>query len=270
MEIDKPVQIELDTIYGWMQSHVISRHPWDIQSLEKVVKPSSKLSAQQHLSIYRRSYFSRLRECMLVQFPALSYALGRDLFIQFTDIYLAQYPSQSYTLADLGQHFEHFLEENRPDKYQEQKEWWVDFMIQLANFEFQVNIKFDEIADENYHLVKDISIKDDHLNVLPICELYAHDFPISIFYKEAINDKSPEQPLPQKSYSALIRRNYRLGIFELQPLQYHFLKVLKETNSVKESLSRLCSEFDLDQNELMATWSIWKEAWIEEGFFIKK
>lgn len=270
MEIDKPIIPSLEATFGWMQSHLISSTPWDQKALEKVVKPSSKLSAQQHLAIYRRSYFSRLRECMLVQFPALSYALGQALFLQFANLYLSQYPSQSYTLADLGYHFEQFLEENRPDKDQEEKEWWVDFMIQLANFEFKVNSKFDEKATEEYQSITDTNVANEQIQVLPIFELYEYDFPISLFYKEAINDKSPEQPLPQKSYTILLRRNYRLGVFELEPAQFHFLKALQETQSVSKSLEFLEKELHLDADELSYSWAVWKPAWIKEGFFILK
>ena len=79
-----------------------------------LVNDSSRLSAEQHLGIYRRGYIARLRECMKNQFSALNYALGDKLFQMFADEYLGAHPSVSYTLSELGRKFPDFLEATRP------------------------------------------------------------------------------------------------------------------------------------------------------------
>lgn len=253
-------------IQHWMQHQLM--HPQFAGDYENYVKSTSKLSAKQHVNIYQRSYIARLRDCMAAQFPALSYALGRPLFLQFTDWYLLEYPSKSYTLGDLGQHFGKFLEETRPDKEAEVKESWPDFMIELADFEFLVNISFDEKADENYQKAT-AETKEADLKLVPVFHLLKHNYPISEYYKAAVNDRNPELPFPEESYCVLLRREYKLGLFELYPIQYHFLRKLKETQSLAETKKFFVETHHFDANELETHWLQWKELWLEEGFFVK-
>jgi hypothetical protein len=252
-------------IQQWMQQQLM--HPQFAGDYESFVKSTSKLSAKQHVNIYQRSYIARLRDCMVTQFPALSHALGKQLFLQFADLYLLEYPSKSYTLGDLGQYFGAFLEETRPDKDDEVKETWPDFMIELSNFEFLVNSSFDEKVNENHQKVTS-ETKEEHLQLVPVFHLLKHEHPISLYYKEAVNDRNPELPFAQESHCVLMRRDYRLGLFELYPIQYHFLAKFKETQSVAAAKQFLVQQFNVDANKLETYWQQWKTNWMEEGFFI--
>ncbi|WP_298518879.1 DNA-binding domain-containing protein [uncultured Kordia sp.] len=263
----KAAEKSFSEIQQWMQHQLL--HPQFAGDYEAFVKSTSKLSAKEHMRIYQRSYIARLRDCMVAQFPALSHALGRQLFLQFADLYLLEYPSKSYTLGDLGQHFGAFLEETRPDKDAEVKESWPDFMIELANFEFLVNISFDEKADENYQKAT-AETKEEALQLVPVFHLLKHNFPISEYYKEAVNDRNPELPFAQESYCVLLRRDYRLGLFEIYPIQYHFLAKLKETQSIAQAKQFLINQFKVVGDELENHWQQWKTKWLEEGFFVKR
>ncbi|WP_298422171.1 DNA-binding domain-containing protein [uncultured Kordia sp.] len=260
----KATQKSFAQIQQWMQSQLIN--PQFRNDYEDFVKSTSKLSAKQHLQIYQRSYIARLRDCMIAQFPALSHALGKELFLEFADLYLHQYPSKSYTLGDLGQHFGTFLEETRPDKDAEVKESWPDFMIELANFEFLVNIIFDEKADEN-HQKTTLETKEEDLKLVPVFHLYKHQFPVSLYYKEVVNDRNPTLPFEAESYCVLLRRKYRLGLFELNRVQYYFLTKLKETQSIYKTKQFFITQHNFDANELESHWKQWKVKWLEEGFF---
>lgn len=254
-------------IQQWMQHQLM--HPQFSGDYESYVNSTSKLSAKQHLQIYQRSYIARLRDCMEAQFPALCYALGRPLFLQFADWYLLEYPSKSYTLGDLGQYFGQFLAETRPDKDAEVKELWPDFMIELAQFEFLVNTSFDEKADENHETATE-ETEESNLQLVPVLYLVKHNFPISEYYKAAVNDRKPELPFEQESHSVLLRRNYRLGLFELTPIQFHFLNKFKETQSVSKTKQWMIATFRLDATALENHWQQWKLKWLEEGFFVMR
>ena len=155
--MQKEDKLPLKSLQNWMQSVLINplgstqdapftKLPPEYQNgnLEDIINPSKKQSARQRLAIYQRSYLARLRDCMANQFPVLEYALGEELFQLFADQYLQLYPSQSYTLMDLGERFSDFLERTRPDADQEEKEKWPDFMIELAQFEYTMLSIFDE------------------------------------------------------------------------------------------------------------------------------
>ncbi len=250
-------------LQSWMQQQLLE--PGIVSdTISDTIEHTEKLSAQQHLAIYQRSYIARLRDCMIKQFPVLAYALGADLFQDFTDIFLCDYPSQSYTLADLGKSFSFFLEETRPDKNDPIKESWPDFMIELAQFEYQINIAFDEKApmatDTFLHKAQD-------LRLTPLFYLFKHTFPITTYYKDFINGGKPMLPFEKESYTVIVRRDYRLGLFELKEAQYLFLKNIKEGNSIEDSKQFLKSYYSLSENTIHSLWMQWKSIWMKEGFF---
>ena len=214
--------LSLAELQKWMQQAIIGpseneqRPPaaflpkaWQNKSLDAIVKPSSRLSSEQHLNIYQQSYILRLRACMSSQFKALEFALGEHLFTGFVDQYLKTYPSESHTLMDLGANFMRFLQETRPDKNEKEKESWPDFMIELARFEYRINVLFDE--KEPPHELAQLSTPDDQLNLIPVFELFAHQFPIKWFYTSFLKGNEPDFPFPQKSYCVIMRKNLRLA-----------------------------------------------------------
>ena len=261
----------LRDIQSWMQSALI--HPqalFDSQatSLEEFVADSEKLSAREHLAIYQRSYLGRLRNCMSTQFSALEYALGKELFRMFADEYLQNCPSESYNLTDLGRNFSNFLAETRPDKDQEQKEDWPDFMIELADFEYNITLIFDEHAEEDYQPA-DLDTPEEAIDLIPVFHLFQHQFPISAYYSAFSNDQSPELPFPQKSHCLILRHNYRLGLYELHEAQYEFLRHFQQNRSVKQALEGMISQ-GTDPLQLKEVWSVWKHEWTKRNFFRKK
>ena len=168
-------EMPLAEIQKWMQSMLINPYQKksEKETVDEMVESSNRLNAKDHLAIYQRSYVARLRDCMNKQFSALAYALGEDLFRAFADEYLQLYPSTSYNLINLGEKFPQFLEETRPDKEQEIKEDWPDFMIELAQFEYAINIVFEEKAEESYQLATE-ETPENQLLLIPV--LYAFHF----------------------------------------------------------------------------------------------
>ncbi|WP_299682987.1 DNA-binding domain-containing protein [uncultured Dokdonia sp.] len=254
---------QLRNVQSWMQQQLL--HPSRDVSIDDRIHSTSKLSASEHLAIYQRSYIARLRDCMEKQFPALAYALGGELFQNFTDVFLSEYPSGSYTLTNLGRHFSLFLEETRPDREASRKESWPDFMIELAQFEYQINSAFDERVSKDYQ--PSVSQNDSDLVLTPVLYLFRNRFPISRYYKAYIQEQEPTLPFEEESFAVLIRKEYKLGLFELNPAQYVFLSYVKEQQSVPKAKRRFLEEYSFSKKEFESFWNVWKRKWIEEGFF---
>jgi hypothetical protein len=66
------------------------------------VKPNDRLTSLERVEIYSRSYWYRIIDSMYEDFPGLSAALGLRAFNKLVRAYLADCPSQSYTLRNLG------------------------------------------------------------------------------------------------------------------------------------------------------------------------
>lgn len=258
-------------VQNWMQAMLI-RHVavsnTDI-AIPDIVNNSNRLTAAQHLSIYRQSYIARLRACMQTQFKCLAYALGESLFQDFTDQYLDSNASTSYTLNDLGEKFSLFLAKTRPDADIEIKEEWPDFMIELAAFEYRLSEIFDVHEIESGD-VPDSDTVDEQLISSQSLNLFEHRFPICQYYLDFGAGLLPQLPLPQQSYSVACRQNYKLGLFSIRVDQYHFLKFIKSGASVQEAKEKLIAKFNFKEEDIDSIWPIWRKNFISSGFLVKK
>jgi hypothetical protein len=66
------------------------------------IKPNDRLSSFERLEIYNRQYWFRVLDCLYDDYPGLRAILGERKFMKLATAYLARYPSDSYTLRDLG------------------------------------------------------------------------------------------------------------------------------------------------------------------------
>ncbi|HEY1717801.1 MAG TPA: DNA-binding domain-containing protein [Verrucomicrobiae bacterium] len=79
---------------------------------ESFIRPNDRLTSFERLEIYNRQYWFRVRNCFYEDYPGLRAILGGKKFEQLADDYLAKFPSQSYTLRNLGSRLVKFLEAN--------------------------------------------------------------------------------------------------------------------------------------------------------------
>jgi len=73
------------------------------------IKPNDRLTSFDRLEIYNKQYWFRLLDCLYDDFPGLRSLVGDDRFHKMSIAYLTKYPSNSYTLRDLGNRLEKFL-----------------------------------------------------------------------------------------------------------------------------------------------------------------
>lgn len=277
--MQQTVKIPLKNFQQWMQQLLLDPYqqtgvnPGDLlsdqsnaASIEDVICHSEKLTAQEHLGIYQRSYIARLRNCMSQQFSALEYALGEALFCAFADDYLASKPSQNYNLAYLGAHFADYLETNRPDAQENIKEDWIDFMIELARFEYAIGVIFEMKAEEDYPLAT-IDTDENKLQLVPICELFQFRFPVRKYYSDFKNDKQPHLPSKSESYCVVLRHKFKLAIYDLHKEQFEFLSYLKEQNNIAEAKELIKTQYEENALSFDEVWNSWKESWITAHFF---
>lgn len=258
-------QNNIAQIQNWMQTILISPE-FNSKNAADFINASSRLSAERHLRIYRQSYIARLRECMKNQFSALAFALGEELFQMFADQYLEAFPSHSYTLNDLGKNFAAYLEETRPDADSEEKESWIDFMIELASFEYSLSVIFDEHADDKILLANDSTL-DESLKLIPVFHIFRHTYPVCRYYLDVVNKSDPELPFERKSFCAVTRYNYRLGLLEINPAQYFFLEKLLGGESISEAKNQTIKQFGFDAEEFKNIWQKWRKNFIAADFF---
>lgn len=277
--MNKTVEIPLKDFQQWMQQLLLDPYqqtginPDDLlsnasngSSIEDVIAHSKKLTAQEHLAIYQRSYIARLRNCMSQQFSALEYALGEGIFCAFADEYLASKPSHNYNLSYLGAHFADYLENNRPDAEEDVKEDWIDFMIELARFEYAIGVLFEMKAEENYELAT-IDTPEEELKLVPIFELFKFRFPVRKYYSDFKDGKYPSIALENESYCVVLRHKFKLAVYDLHKEQYDFLSFLKDQNDIATAKELIKTHYDENSTSFEQVWSSWKKRWITATFF---
>src|SRR5271154_1010110 len=76
------------------------------------IKPNDRLTAVERLEIYSRSYWFRILDSLYDDFPGLRVVLGQRAFHRLSRAYLAECPSRSFTLRNLGSRLEDWLLRN--------------------------------------------------------------------------------------------------------------------------------------------------------------
>src|SRR6266849_10369122 len=76
------------------------------------IKPNDRLTSVERLEIYSRSYWFRVLDSLYDDFPGLRAVLGQRAFHRLSRAYLADCPSRSFTLRNLGSRLEDWLQRN--------------------------------------------------------------------------------------------------------------------------------------------------------------
>jgi hypothetical protein len=225
-----------------------------------------RLGPAEGLAVYQRGYFLRIAACMREQFPALCHALGRALFDDFVADYIRDCPPERHTLHDLGRRFAGWMQANRPDSAA--REAWVDFMIDLARFEYAVFEMFDAEGHEGRPFATADS-DDSALRLQPAFALGRYGFPVAGYYHEVRRGEAPllPAPTPAPCHVALVRTDYITRTLLLSETQYDFLAAMLAGKTVQEALAKVAG--DPEQAYLL-----WRGAqgcrakWIELGLFV--
>ncbi len=73
------------------------------------IKANNRLTSRERLEIYCRSYWFRALDSLYDDFPGLRAVLGQKAFHELSRAYLADCPSRSFTLRNLGARLEEWL-----------------------------------------------------------------------------------------------------------------------------------------------------------------
>jgi hypothetical protein len=78
----------------------------------RYIKPNNRLTSFERLEIYNRQYWFRVLGSLAEDFPGLRAVLGGQRFETMCKAYLAECPSRSFTLRNLGARLENWLRQN--------------------------------------------------------------------------------------------------------------------------------------------------------------
>jgi hypothetical protein len=258
----------LEAVQRWMQDALIRPDEEAGEMADRLLAPSTRLTAAAGLAIYQRGYFLRIASCMREQFPALCHALGEALFDDFVGEYIRECPPESYTLYDLGRRFPAYLAENRPDRDLTERESWIDFMIDLADFERQVFAMFDAPGHEGKTFA-DVTTPDDRLRLQPCFALGAYRFAVATYYHAVRQEQPVARPPAEPQYVALVRTDYVTRTIPLSATEHRFLQAMAEGSDADLAIAAVARHFGLAPDAVRENWTRnARSRWIDCGFFV--
>lgn len=287
----EPEQPALDVVQSWFQA-VIS-HPDGVEGgvsgeeaqklirlgrdeLERIVRRSKNLTASERIGIYAHAYYARLLECLGDCFPVLRRVLGAELFEPVAFEYLQRYPSNSYTLDRLGDHFARFLEEHRAADAGEPPAW-PEMLADLARFEHAIARVFDgpglegdpRWRGEDLQALGPEGFAAARLIPAPSLRLLTFRFPINDLYtaaRRAEEEDELEFPAPGIEHVALSRREFVVRRYPLSPVEFALLESLVGGATVGEALA-VAAECAEEAEDLGVLIERSFAAWTTAGFF---
>jgi hypothetical protein len=136
------------------------------------ITPNDRMSGFKRLEIYARQYWFRLLDCLYDDYPALRVLLGERRFHKLCREYLAQHPSTSWTLRNLGSALPTFVTDPKARD--------------VARVEWAQTLAFDEALKKPLHM-DDLLGADPstlHLGLQPCVVLLQIDYAVDHFITE--------------------------------------------------------------------------------------
>jgi len=209
-------------------------------------------------------YGYRMVEAMSFDYPGVEHFL--DHYGRFREVvmdYVAAYPSRSYTLNRLGDHFPEYLE-SRTDLPRKK------FLGDLARFELAITTTFDEVESAPLTAEEIADVPADawpqaRIELIRAFRLLELDYPADL-YLDSVKEESAHPPIRKsKRWLMLHRRDYRVKQSEIDRRQWQTLRRLRDGMTLGDAIDEVSRKFRprLTETELFT----WFRKWTAIGLF---
>jgi len=255
----------------------------------RYIKPNDCLTSFERFEIYNRQYWFRVLDCLYDDYPGLRAVVGERKFLKLARAYLARYPSDSYTLRDLGNRLEQFLREE-PDWSDPHRELALD----MVRFEWAQVVAFDGPgkAPITHDDILDSPASKLKLGLQPYLGLLELNFEVDDFLVaikkrdsdalrgEASNamNAAPKArgrrqrvrlPKRSKVYLAVHRYDHMLYYKRLDPDAFAILQLLGRGFTVEEACVEAVSKSSRTEIDWPVQIKEWFDVWSALGWFCR-
>jgi hypothetical protein len=254
------------------------------------IKPNDRLTSFERLEIYNRQYWFRVLDCLHDDYPGVRAIVGERKFTKLATAYLAKYPSDSYTLRDLGYRLEQFL--------REEPEWSAprqELAINMARFEWAQVVAFDgpskpAITPDDILGVSPAKLRlalQPYLSLLDL-DYAVDDFLIAVTKRdsdvlrsEASNamDSAPKiarrrrrirMPKREKIWLAVHRHDNSLYYKRLEPEAFQILSAIARGATVEDACEESIARSVRKGIDWAAEIKEWFNTWAALGWFCRR
>jgi hypothetical protein len=247
----------------------------------RYIKPNDRLTAVERLEIYSRSYWYRLIDSMYEDFPGLRAIVGQRIFDQLVRAYLAECPSRSFTLRNLGSQLHGWLRKRRSFAGKN-----VDVALDMVALEWAHIEAWDgeekkilgpedllelgpnlRIGLQPYIGLLDLKYPVDDLRIRAASNQVGHEETSNVATKpKARRTLAIARLKPQRIFAAVHRMDDSVYYRRLAHDEFRILQVLREGKTVGRALAICVKQSSLEPEELRANLQKWFAAWAELGW----
>ena len=257
------------------------------QVAEEIVKPNNRLSSKDRLEIYSRSYWFRIISSLNEDFVGLRAVVGDRKFDALVEAYLAENPSRSFTLRNLGSRLAEWLSANPKCTHPHEQ-----LALDMVRLEW-ADIECFDAAEEPGFKLDDL----DHLGVDPKLPLQPHVQLLELHYpvddlllqiRDESDDDSDEasntfserrsrarvkrvsKSKPKATFIVVHRVDYSVYFKRVTPEAYRVLTALQQGKTLSQAVDFAFNPSTLPEKKITALVQKWFRDWAEWGWFSGK
>ncbi|MGH9583278.1 MAG: DNA-binding domain-containing protein [Bryobacteraceae bacterium] len=247
------------------------------------IKPNG-WSPSKRLEIYSRSYWFRLLDSLYDDFPGLAAILGTRAFMRMAKAYLAECPSRSYTLRDLGSRLEIWLSSN--PSYAKDR---LDLALDMARLEWAHIEAFDGREDPVLGPEDLLELGPElRIALQPYVQLIGLQYPVDDL-RIHVNRSSEEHAVasnavhakkrravrkisrlnPEKIFLAVHRVNFDVYYRRLAPEEFAALAAFRSGEPIGAAIAGVVENSELPIEQLQQMTETWFATWAELGWLCR-
>jgi hypothetical protein len=242
---------------------------------EALIKPNDRLSSLERLEIYSRSYWYRVLDSLVEDFPGVRAIVGVNNFHSITRDYLTENPSESYTLRNLGSGFLNWLQRN-PGRIQLHEPLVLDMArLEWAHIEAFDAAQRPTVTPEGWARAGE----DAELKLQPYIRLVHAQFAVDDLLLDIRNVQDSNQKIaswrrkqlakiaPQESFIVVHRVDYSVCYRRVDREPFRLLEALQSGASLGEALDTAFHGSSIPEGEWPALVQEWFGLWMGLGWF---
>jgi hypothetical protein len=265
MSYDPTVPNRLKHIQEWFGGAITQSMYSDIETASDYITDTPHLSAADRMSLYNQSYWLRLLDTLIEEYPFLSRLFGKEAFNEeIGKGYITAYPPTHWSLNYLGSNLLPYLEKT----YQASDAWLV---LKAAEIDAACQTSFFAVYKPAINLSSYTEPQADELLDKPL-ELQSDVHLIEctgqfMLYREAFLQESHEHWIAndfpkldkENTFYFIVYRNKSLNVSwdTLEPQEYKILKLIEAGHTISDALNIV------DAGDEAA---FWVQAWLIRGW----
>jgi len=253
------------------------------------VTRNDRLTSRERLELYNRQYWFRVIDAIDDDFPGLRAVLGQRAFHKLTRAYLADCPSRSFTLRNLGSRMESWLREN-PAYGGASLDGRFDLALDMARLEWAHIEAFDGPAEKTLGPEDLLELGPGlRIGLQPYLQLLELQYPVDDL-RISVNrncsaDNAASNAVLKRRERRVVRKFIRVkreniwlavhrldfGVYyrRLTEEEFRLLGALRAGLPIGEAVESSVGGSSLGLEELRRNIETWFAAWAELGWFCR-